>query len=688
MRVMTRLLLLLATFISSLVLQAQENSRLQIISDLVHRGVSSEDSSYVEALYWYEQAADSISVLDNSSGSALMITIGGHGYITTSAFIDSVLPVARKRAAAETDLFECGMLVAEALEPENHLDPVRYYECDMPGLAQPHFREMALETCLKYDRLDLARRFDLRQLVFVDSAEYYEEFVGVACRRGAIEIARALMDSLLDFIGNADFRNRGPFPAITPRFEGVFKKFAQLLPRSRQVEWLDKYAVAKNSMSPNTLWLPDAFLAEEHLRLDEFKKAEEYAVKASEQDIVTAGYTLMSLYYHYRSASDTLSAERILNLVYSMSQVLESAIDLNLETFLITELTRCNRIDEADRVLWSTERNVLASLDLEYGEFELSRLVRLYLDTDRTVRGVRLLDSLRRAADDGHPTFERIKAIVDEYVRLGEYSAAEAIIKQRYPSYEAAECAFSVVLRLGYELKYEQADRFAQYITDSETSDLAWEEIAKPHKGYSYLNEQALKRTKNIKGDVRRLGALSDLVLEMYDDLEFEPYLTEAEVLCEQIDVPYAKLYWYEAAFAAARRSGDITGATSYLRRCELTLKVDSLDERSEYDFQFSSFFRVAENYACLGLAYDAERVLNQFLLPRVASDEDRRYLAIGLVKIGRLASALKIIPEITNDCERGLALIEFAALSENGIPKSDNESLRRMHQIVRETQR
>lgn len=103
--------------LSLLVLSSNSASAVskEKLTSLFATGQKSEDTSYTAALESYEALNRLLVDLNDRDRQSLKFAANDGRSITTFAFVDSFLPLARRKAVAETDIFECALLVAESI---------------------------------------------------------------------------------------------------------------------------------------------------------------------------------------------------------------------------------------------------------------------------------------------------------------------------------------------------------------------------------------------------------------------------------------------------------------------------------------------------------------------------------------------------------------------------------------------
>ena len=339
----------------------------------------------------------SSSVCRTPDKANISIALSKHDRVSSTTYLDSIVPLALRRALAESDIFECVLWIGSQFPLDSCYDPAtgitrRDSDCPKARGTSDLLLWNVFRNCLDANREDLARRIDFRLFPTIDTADIYSSLVGAACRAGDRARAMALLDTAIQFIegkGLCWSRNYGS------ALEEVFDNYAFLLARDRQVDLLNRYAACVDTTKAKRLWNPFGFVSRQLLQLGELQEAGSCGIKAAQHWMLGGLPELEALYSQYRSTGDSTYARRILDTILSLVEYVPGGGGYLDEEFLIQALRENGRIDEADRLFFDREARELATfdppLDFNISTANFGRYVRFH----KLERGKFVLDSLR-----------------------------------------------------------------------------------------------------------------------------------------------------------------------------------------------------------------------------------------------------------------------------------------------------
>lgn len=649
-------------------------------------GQKSEDSSFTFARTSYETLNKLLLDLDSPERDSLIFVTTSGSAISVTAFVDSFLPLARRRALAETDLFECVLWIGSQFPPDTCYDPATGetkapFLCPPPPNTSFRFLGEVFTLCRDGNREDLARRIDFRLFPSFDSTEVYLDLVGMASRAGDRARATALLDTAIQMCERGGFCRPQYF---TTDFEVMLDMYGFLLTSERQLDLLNRFAECVDTTEANALWYPLGFLARHYFRSGEFKLAESYAINAARSSVLDGLPELTALYNYYQSIADSANAERMLYIVYSLVGVAHGDYDGSLAEFLIPALRENGWAEEADRLFFDREARELATfdppLDFNISTANFGRYVRFH----KLERGKFVLDSLSAGIADGSIEIEKSIEVVRGYCSLKLYSGAERLLQNLGRTTIASKCALAAVSWISGDPYFFQTERFVQYIADIPTRDSAWLSTINSGEG-DYGFQLAAKRCRNIVSDEIRLAAITKLAPDIWMgtyDIDIE---AEANELCTKVGNLSLAYEWYIRMYKGSSRYYEMAKARFYLTKREEFLRVNQ--NAQNFTSLPEDYLVLAEDYASCGLVDEAKRLIADSVLPEVKSDMFRERIALAYGNMGAINLALKTTAEMVDPYDRGQALANVACLARSTSVKSDRECTAYLHAIIRSTE-
>jgi|GEM_PF-4484366 len=655
------------------------------VQALFEAGQKSEDSSYTAALTSYEALNRLLLDLDTQERDYLAFVTTFGIPISGIAFVDSFIPLARRRALAESDIFECVFWIGSQFPPDTCYDPLTGetkgpFRCPPPPNSSFRYFEEVFSLCRDGNREDLARRIDFAFFPSLDTAVVYSDLVGMACRAGDHARAATLLDTVIQFIeGTGLCRSR----YFVPELERVFDKYAFLLAQDRQVDLLNRYAICVDTIEANALWYPFGFLARHYFRLSEFLKAESCAVKAAQHWMPNGLHELAAFYSQYRSIGDSIAAERILNTALSLMGYVPGGSDYMDEEFLIHALSENGRVDEANQLFDNFEQFQLSSLAKQTQYMGLPPLVEHYVHFNKRERGEFVLDSLGEGVTDQTNDYDLAVAVIRGYCTMKLYANAERFLRRLGRTPIASKCALAAIQWIHDDPYYFQPSMFIQFIADTPTRDSAWLSMIKPDEG-DYGFQLAAERCRNIVSDEIRLAAITKLAPDIWmgtHDVDIE---AEANELCTKVGNLNLAYEWYIRMFKGSNRYYEMAKARFYLTKREEFLRVN---QNAQGFTVFSEYYLdLAEDYASCSLFDKAKELIAEYVLPQADDDMLRARIVTAYGNIGATDLALKIVAEMDDPYDRGQALANVACLARSTSVNLDRECRGYLHTIIQTT--